>query len=137
MAELEAPLAGPEGELLRKMALAMGLAEEQFCIAKVVKQSGLKRYESVGGEVLEATRYLNSEIEKASPQIIVTFGSFAAQALLESESELSQMRTQNCEKSLGETRYPVFPTLALDLVLHNPDQKKDVWEDLEKAMSLK
>ena len=61
------------------------------------------------------------------PKVIVTLGTFAAQALLETDEPISRMRGR--WRTARGVR--VMPTFHPAFLLRSPERKKDVWEDMK------
>jgi DNA polymerase len=64
--------------------------------------------------------------------VIVALGKFAAQTLLATDAPISRLRGRFHEFQ----GIKVMPTFHPAFLLHNPDRKRDVWEDLKKVMTV-
>jgi uracil-DNA glycosylase len=71
--------------------------------------------------------FLEEQIRLISPRVIVTLGSFAAQALLETDEPIGRMRGR-WREARGVR---VMPTFHPAFLLRSPERKKDVWEDMK------
>ena len=80
-------------------------------------------------EVASCRPFLDEQIRLISPKVIVTLGTFAAQALLETDEPIGRMRGQ--WRALKGVR--VMPTFHPAFLLRSPERKKDVWEDMKKV----
>jgi DNA polymerase len=64
------------------------------------------------------------------PEVIVTLGKFAAQALLRDGTPITRMRGRWREYE----GIPVMPTFHPAYLLRSPNEKGKVWEDLKQVM---
>jgi DNA polymerase len=84
-------------------------------------------------EEVEACRpYLSRQIELVRPRVIVAFGTFAAQTLLETKLAIGKLRG-------AVHRYhgiPVIVTYHPAALLRNPAWKRPTWEDVQLARRL-
>jgi uracil-DNA glycosylase len=78
-------------------------------------------------EVASCMPFLQEQIRLISPKVIVTLGTFAAQALLETDEPIGRLRGR-WRSSRGVR---VMPTFHPAFLLRSPDRKKDVWEDMK------
>jgi DNA polymerase len=125
------PFVGRAGQLLNKIIQAMGLERQKVFISNVVKcrppnnRTPLPNESDICKKLL-----LLKEIEIIKPKIICILGSTALTALLGPEAKISKMRgiftTFN--------NIPVMPTYHPAYLLRNPDEKKNVWEDMKKVI---
>jgi DNA polymerase len=74
--------------------------------------------------------YLERQIELVQPAIICTLGRPAANALLETNASMGDLRG----KWHVYRGVPVLPTYHSAYLLRSPGQKKRVWEDLKKVI---
>jgi uracil-DNA glycosylase len=78
-------------------------------------------------EVETCRPFLHEQIRLISPKAIVTLGTFAAQALLETDEPISRLRGR--WRTARGVR--VMPTFHPAFLLRSPERKKDVWEDMK------
>lgn len=137
------PFAGPDGVMLDRMLVAMGLSREAVYLVNIVRcrppmddAPGLP-HERVPkrGEVEACRHWLEATIDHVRPRVIVTMGGFAAKALLQSAA--SSRRSRGRWHTLGRPGgdIPVMPTLHPSFLAVNPQMKRGVWEDLQKVMA--
>lgn len=121
-------LAGPEGELTKKMLSAIGLD-----IQKNTYLTYLSPWRAPGNrpltnaEVNQCRPFLEKRIDLIKPQFLLLFGTPVIRALLENKT-LSQAR-------LGHEKYSdiiAFGTFAPGWLIKNPDYRRPAWEDLKK-----
>ncbi len=118
---------GRAGQLLTKIIEAMGRTREDVYIANVLKCRPPGNRNPERDEVESCRPFLHEQIRLVSPRVIVTLGSFAAQALLETDLAISRLRGQ-WQTARGVR---VMPTFHPAFLLRSPDRKKDVWEDMK------
>ncbi len=125
------PFVGRAGQLLNQIIKAMGFAREEVYIANIVKCRPPDNRVPQPDEVAACTPFLYRQIEIINPRVIVTLGSAAAQALLETTTGITKIRG-----TFREYRgIRVMPTFHPAYLLRNPAAKKDVWEDMQKVMA--
>ncbi len=126
------PFVGRAGQLLTDIIRAMKLTREQVYIANVVKCRPPENRAPEPDEIAACRGFLDRQIEIIAPDVIVTLGAVAAQALLGAAGGISKIRGQ-----IREYRgIPVMPTFHPAYLLRSPDKKKDVWQDMQKVISL-
>ena len=120
---------GRAGQLLTKIIEAMGKKREEVWISNILKCRPPNNRNPESDEVASCMPFLEEQIRLISPRVIVTLGTFAAQALLETDEPIGRMRGQ--WRSARGVR--VMPTFHPAFLLRSPDRKKDVWEDMKKV----
>lgn len=118
---------GRAGQLLTKIIEAMGRKREDVYIANCLKCRPPNNRNPEPDEVASCRPFLEEQIRLISPRAIVTLGTFAAQALLETDEPIGRMRGH--WRSAHGTR--VMPTFHPAFLLRSPERKKDVWEDMK------
>jgi uracil-DNA glycosylase len=78
-------------------------------------------------EVASCRPFLEEQIRLIAPKVIVTLGTFAAQALLETDEPIGRLRGR-WQTARGVR---VMPTFHPAFLLRSPERKKDVWEDMK------
>jgi DNA polymerase len=127
------PFVGRAGKLLDKMIKAMGLEREEVYISNVVRCRPPQNRTPIDLEINECSNlFLEPEIEIIKPEIIVTLGAIASQAILGSVSGIGALRGRFHEV-LGYDTW-AMPTYHPAYLLRNPEKKREVWEDLKKVM---
>ena len=120
---------GRAGQLLTKIIEAMGMKREDVFICNVLKCRPPNNRNPEPDEVKSCMPFLEEQIRLISPRVIVTLGTFAAQAILETDESIGRMRGQ--WRTAHGVR--VMPTFHPAFLLRSPDRKKDVWEDMKKV----
>lgn len=125
------PFVGRAGQLLTKMISAMGYTREQVYIANVVKCRPPDNRDPEPDEIRECEPFLIRQIDAVQPEVIVTLGRFAFQALTRSKRSIMRSRGTWFEYR----GVPAMPTLHPAYLLRTPDAKRDVWSDLQQVMA--
>jgi uracil-DNA glycosylase len=118
---------GRAGQLLTKIIEAMGKRREDVYIANCLKCRPPNNRNPEADEIASCRPFLEEQIRLISPRVIVTLGTFAAQALLETDEPIGRMRGR--WRSAHGAR--VMPTFHPAFLLRTPERKKDVWEDMK------
>lgn len=126
------PFVGRAGQLLTRIINAMGLSRDQVYICNVIKCRPPGNRDPFPEEIARCEPFLKRQLDILNPQIICALGSFAAKTLLKTDAKISQLRghvhTYN--------GIPLIPTYHPSYLLRNPQAKRDVWQDVQKAMEI-
>jgi uracil-DNA glycosylase family 4 len=120
---------GRAGQLLTKIIEAMGLQREDVFIANVLKCRPPENRNPEADEVQACLPYLREQIRLIRPRVLVTLGTFATQAILETDLSIGRLRGRF--HPMGAIQ--VMPTYHPAFLLRSPERKKDVWEDMKKV----
>jgi uracil-DNA glycosylase len=123
------PFVGAAGQLLTKILAAIDLTREQVFICNVLKHRPPGNRNPLPEEVEACSPYLIRQLELIKPKVIVAFGTFAAQTLLQTKTPLGQLRGL-------VHRYhgiPLIVTYHPAALLRNPAWKRPTWEDVKLA----
>jgi uracil-DNA glycosylase family 4 len=118
---------GRAGQLLTRIIEAMGRRREDVWICNVLKCRPPNNRNPEPDEVAACRPFLEEQIRLISPRVIVTLGTFAAQALLETDESIGRLRGR--WRAAHGAR--VMPTFHPAFLLRSPERKKDVWEDMK------
>ena len=80
-------------------------------------------------EVTACSPYLIRQIELVHPKVIIAFGTFAAQTLLDTKLSIGKLRGQ-IHRYYG---VPLIVTYHPAALLRNPAWKRPTWEDVQLA----
>ncbi len=135
------PFVGRAGELLDKMIVAMGLKRESVYIANVVKCRPPSNRTPSPMEIDACWDYLRRQIILIHPKVIVTLGAPATKTLLQTTTGISMLRGQWqwFDRLMPQgPSFPVMPTYhpAYLLRAYTPENRRKVWDDLQKVMSV-
>ena len=123
------PFVGQAGQLLNKILAAIDLSREDVFICNVLKHRPPGNRNPRPEEVEACSPYLIRQLELIKPKVIVAFGTFAAQTLLNTKTPIGQLRGLM-------HRYhgiPLVVTYHPAALLRNPSWKRPTWEDVKFA----
>ena len=123
------PFVGAAGELLTKILAAINLRRDEVFIANVLKHRPPGNRNPLPVEVAACSPYLVRQVALIRPKVIITFGAFAAQTLLDTKLAIGKLRG-------AVHRYhgiPVVVTYHPAALLRNPAWKRPTWEDVQLA----
>ena len=127
------PFVGRAGQLLTKIIQSIGLQRSDVYIANVIKCRPPANRNPEPDEVATCQPFLFTQIDTIRPKIIVALGTFAAHALLGTDTPISRIRGRLHEFRGG---IQLIPTFHPAFLLRSPDRKRDVWEDMKKVRDL-
>ena len=125
------PFVGRAGQLLTKIIQSIGLTRDDVYIANVLKCRPPSNRNPKLNEIEQCDPYLLRQIELIKPKVICALGTFAAQILLRTDERISKLRGDFY--SYHGTK--VMPTYHPAYLLRNPENKRQVWEDIQKVMA--
>lgn len=123
------PFVGAAGQLLTKILGAIKLSRDEVFIANVLKHRPPANRNPRPEEVEACTPYLVRQVELVKPKVIIAFGTFAAQTLLETKTPIGKLRG-------AVHRYhgiPLIVTYHPAALLRNEAWKRPTWEDVKLA----
>ncbi|MBL8793864.1 MAG: uracil-DNA glycosylase [Planctomycetia bacterium] len=124
------PFVGAAGQLLNRIIAACGLKREEVYIANICKCRPPQNRTPLPPEAANCREYLDRQLELVKPKFICTLGACATQNLLQTRIGIMKLRG-----SWQEYRgIPVMCTLHPSYLLHVPEAKKDVWDDMKKLL---
>lgn len=123
------PFVGQAGQLLTKMLAAIQLTREEVFICNVLKHRPPGNRNPLPLEVEACTPYLLRQLELIRPKVIVAFGTFAAQTLLQTRDTIGKLRGV-IHRYYG---IPLIVTYHPAALLRNPSWKRPAWEDVQLA----
>ena len=131
---------GRSGQLFEAMLLALGLDRSNVYATSVFKCAPTEDLTLTP----QCNAILAQQINLVMPKVIVTFGEFAAQAVIKSNLSLNSLREQDNELFTNQAQnsripvmpIPVIPTFTPAQMLDDNSLKAMVWADLKKALRL-
>ena len=123
------PFVGASGQLLTKILAAINLRREDVFICNVLKHRPPGNRNPIPPEVEACSPYLVRQLEIIRPKVIVAFGTFAAQTLLETKLSIGKLRG-SVHRYYG---IPLVVTYHPAALLRNPAWKRPTWEDVQLA----
>jgi DNA polymerase len=126
------PFVGKAGKLLDLLLMTAGFEREAVYICNTLKCRPPGNRNPLPDEVEACSPYLLKQVELVAPQVIVAFGTFAAQTLLGTDLSIGKLRGR-----LHQYRgIPVVPTYHPAALLRNSGWVRAVWEDLQRARAV-
>ncbi|HSA55548.1 MAG TPA: uracil-DNA glycosylase, partial [Gemmatimonadaceae bacterium] len=126
------PFVGAAGQLLDKMLAAIRLSRADVFICNVLKHRPPNNRNPAPDEVQACSPYLLRQIELIRPRVIVAFGTFAAQTLLNTRDPIGKLRGK-IHRYYG---VPLVVTYHPAALLRNPAWKRPAWDDVQLARRL-
>jgi DNA polymerase len=123
------PFVGQAGQLLTKILAAIDLRREDVFICNVLKHRPPGNRNPLPDEVTACSPYLVQQLELIRPKVIVAFGTFAAQTLLNTKLPIGKLRG-SVHRYYG---IPLIVTYHPAALLRNPAWKRPTWEDVQLA----
>jgi DNA polymerase len=123
------PFVGQAGQLLTKILAAIQLRREDVFICNVLKHRPPANRNPLPEEVKQCSPFLLRQLELIRPKVIIAFGTFAAQTLLDTKLSIGKLRG-------AVHRYhgtPLIVTYHPAALLRNPAWKRPTWEDVQHA----
>ncbi len=121
------PFVGRAGQVIDLLLTSVGLRRDEVYICNVLKCRTPGNRNPSPEEIATCSPFLLRQIELIDPEVVVAFGSFAAQTLLSTQDSIGRLR--------GRThvygRYPLVVTYHPAASLRNPVWKRPTWEDLQ------
>jgi uracil-DNA glycosylase family 4 len=130
--ELGRPFVGQAGKLLTQILAAIDLPREKAYICNVLKHRPPNNRNPLPDEVTACTPYLVRQVELVRPTVIIAFGTFAAQTLLDTKLSMGKLR----EAIHQYHGIPLIVTYHPAALLRNPSWKRPTWEDVQLARRL-
>ena len=140
-----APLQGDAGKLLLNMAAAIRLRPEQGCCVQAPHCVPRPGQAMDAAALQQSIAWLQREIVRVQPQVVIALGRHAACSLLGSTVPLGQLRGQAHRVVVSEGEYemqaalaniPVVVSYPLAYLLRTPAAKRQTWQDLCLAHAL-
>lgn len=124
------PFVGETGQLLDRILFAMKLRREDIYICHLVKCKPPNERGPETAEVASCEDFLQRQLKIIAPEIILSLGGIATQALLKTDESISKLRGR-WQTYAG---IPLMPTFHPADLLQNPAGKYQVWEDVKQVM---
>jgi DNA polymerase len=125
--EMGLPFVGRAGQLLDRLLLSVGFAREEVYICNVLKCRPPGNRNPEPEEIELCSPFLRRQVALVEPEVVVAFGTFAAQTLLGVRETLGRMRGRVHEYQ----GVPLIVTYHPAALLRNPHWKRPSWEDLQ------
>jgi uracil-DNA glycosylase len=122
------PFVGRAGQLLTKIIEAIDMRREDVYICNILKCRPPQNRNPESDEIASCQPFLFRQIASVRPRVICALGTFGAQTLLGTKEPISKLRGQFIDfhgTRLMATFHPAY-------LLRNPNEKRKVWEDVQK-----
>lgn len=129
------PFVGDAGKMLNRIIAAMELKREDVYICNVVKCRPPQNRPPESDEVSACIPFLLRQLQSVKPEAIVALGTSAAQALLQTKTAISKLRS----KFHDFHGTPLMPTYHPSYLLRtggNSDSFWSVWDDMTQVLQL-
>ncbi|MFQ5530416.1 MAG: uracil-DNA glycosylase [Gemmatimonadota bacterium] len=130
--ETGVPFVGRAGQLLDRLLLSVGLAREDVYVANVLKCRPPGNRNPQPEEIEECSPFLRRQVAFVEPEVVIAFGTFAAQTLLGVKESLGRLRGRVYEYE----GVPLVATYHPAALLRNPQWTRPSWEDLQTVRRL-
>lgn len=128
------PMVGSAGQLLDAMFAAISLNRNRIYVTNMIKCRPPADRPAQANEVACCEAHLLQQIALIQPRLILAVGLVAAQYLLKTNAQLTQLRGQ--VHRFGGAQTPLIVTQHPLALLQSPIDKRSAWEDLRFAMSV-
>lgn len=126
------PFVGEAGQLLNRIISAMGMRREEVYICNIIRCRPPQNRLPNAEEAAHCREYLDRTLELVRPHHICCLGACAAQNLLGTTQGIGKMRG----RVFRYNNIPVVCTYHPAYLLRNPADKRAVWEDMKKLLTL-
>jgi len=126
------PFVGRAGQLLDRLLLSVGLPREDVYICNVLKCRPPGNRNPHPAEIEQCSPFLRRQVALVKPEVIIAFGTFAAQTLLGAKESLGRLRG----KVHSYEGVPLIATYHPAALLRNPHWTRPSWKDLQQVRSL-
>jgi len=124
------PFVGAAGQLLNRMLNRLGLRREEVYIGNILKCRPPGNRDPEADEIAACRPFLAKQIQAIRPQVLVTLGRIATQALLGTREPLTRLRGH--WQLYHDIR--VMPTFHPSYLLRAPQERRKTWADMQQVM---
>lgn len=129
------PFVGASGQLLTRMLASIGMQRgRDVFIANVLKCRPPQNRNPQPDEIAACSVYLRRQIELVQPDLLLLAGRFAAQTVLGTDRTIGSLRGRAHRVDVAGRTIPAVCTYHPAYLLHNPDDKRQSWRDLNLAL---
>lgn len=126
------PFVGPAGLLLNEILRAVGLRREDVFIANILKCRPPQNRDPLPVEVEACSAFLEQQVARVKPKIILAVGRVAGQNLLKVDEPLGRLRG----KVYHYAGIPVVVMYHPAYLLRQQREKAKAWQDLQLALQV-
>src|ERR1700752_1211897 len=124
------PFVGRSGQLLDRMLAAIGLDRSSAYIANVIPWRPPGNRTPTPQETAICLPFVRRQIELSNPDVLVTLGNPATQALLSTRDGIMKTRGKWIANDTGTRVNPALPTFHPAYLLRSPSYKRLAWQNL-------
>lgn len=137
-----APFVGPAGRLLDRVLVEAGIERTEVYVTNVVKHfrwrrapSGKRRIHDKpsAGQVEACRPWLEAEVARIGPELVVCLGATAAQAILGKSFRVSREHGQVLDSELGPALATIHPSAILRAIDNRDEMTAGMVADLRAA----
>lgn len=128
------PFVGRAGQLLDRMLAAIDIEPQSVFISNILKCRPPNNRDPRVEEIETCAPFLQAQITRIKPRVILSVGRISAQNLLQDQSPVGRLRGRL--HTLPNTRIPLVVTYHPAYLLRNPIEKIKVWQDLKMLYRL-
>lgn len=126
------PFVGAAGKLLNKMLDDVGLGREEVFITNVVKCRPPENRDPLPDEVQACWPYLDEQIKRIKPKLIVTLGRHSMARFLPGFKISDIHGKPKRAKGIWQEKQVYLPLFHPAVALYDPRKKEVLWEDFKK-----
>ena len=130
--KLQKPFVGRAGKLLDSLLQSIQLDRSKVYITNVVNYRPDKNRKPTSEEINDFKKILFKHIEIISPKCILLLGATAANAVLNHNGPLSQVRGKWKNIKIINSYFDILTTFHPAFLLRQSNQKRNVLQDLKK-----
>lgn len=124
------PFVGAAGQVLNNLLNKLGVPREEVYITNVVKSRPPENRDPEPDEIEACLPFLKMQIAAIRPQVIVTLGKIATQAVLGTKEPITRLRG----RWQRHDHIRVMPTFHPSYLLRFPKERLKTWEDMQQVM---
>ena len=126
------PFVGVAGQLLNRIIEAMGLTRDRVYVTSLVKCRPTADRPPSADEIETCLPFLHRQLAALKPRIVVALGALPAERLTGVGGTIAELRGKFLPMP-GHEDVVVMATYSPELLLSQPAQKREVWEDMKKV----
>ncbi len=126
------PFVGAAGKLLDELLASAGLVRGDVYIANILKCRPPNNRDPLPHEIETCAPFLEEQVRRIDPRVIVTLGKFATQFILKTQAGITQLRGKRYEVD-GRAVLPIFHPAA---ALYDQTKKQILADDFRRLAVL-
>ncbi|MEW5693190.1 MAG: uracil-DNA glycosylase [Candidatus Hydrogenedentota bacterium] len=126
------PFVGAAGELLTKILNSIGIKRENIYITNIIKCRPPNNREPFTEEIEACNKYLQWQIDRIKPAIILALGNYAIKTLTGVKEGITKIHGE----IFNYRGIPVIVSFHPAALLRNEVYKRPTWQDMQKLQQL-